>query len=201
MPFSGYQDLDAAFSEALQKFIAESPGIAPTSGYRTPEYQAVLFNRAIKKYGSPEKARHWVAPPGKSRHGFRKAVDLDYTGKGAKAWAHANAAKYGLTFPMGHEDWHIEPIGARGEAHSHDTTQMNASASVGAGGGKPALSQKTAPATVGTQPVIVQVTADTEKPRSRTGKVSDSLANYMELMNKQKEANWAWVQQAMPASP
>ena len=29
-------------------------------------------------------------------------------------WVHANAGKYGMYFPMGHEPWHIEPVGTRG---------------------------------------------------------------------------------------
>ena len=28
-------------------------------------------------------------------------------------WVHANAAKYGLAFPLGNENWHVETVGAR----------------------------------------------------------------------------------------
>lgn len=32
----------------------------------------------------------------------------------ARAWVHANASKYGLSFPLGNEPWHIELATARG---------------------------------------------------------------------------------------
>lgn len=113
MAFSGFQDLDPQFAAALQRFIADSPGISPYSGYRSPERQAVLYRNAVAKYGSEQAARKWVAPPGRSRHGMRTAVDLRYDTPAARQWAHANATKYGLTYPMSWEPWHIEPVGAR----------------------------------------------------------------------------------------
>src|SRR5262245_234492 len=112
MPFSGFQDFDPVFGPAIQRMIAARPGISITSGYRTPERQAMLFARAVKKYGSPEKARHWVAPPGHSMHNRRMAADLGFASPEDEAWAHQHAADYGLRFRMGHEPWHIEPINA-----------------------------------------------------------------------------------------
>jgi hypothetical protein len=63
-------------------------------------------------------ARKWVAPPGSSNHNHGEAVDLKY-GKGASEWVHANAEKYGLYFPMGHEPWHVEQIGGRRQQGLH----------------------------------------------------------------------------------
>ena len=113
MPFSGFQDFNPAFGSPLQQFIAAHPGIVVNSGYRSPEHQADLFAAAVRKYGSPEAARHWVAPAGHSQHNLRNAADLGFSNDAARAWAHANAAKYGLIFPMGHEPWHVELVGAR----------------------------------------------------------------------------------------
>jgi hypothetical protein len=31
----------------------------------------------------------------------------------ARQWVHQNALAHGLNFPMSHEPWHIEPVGAR----------------------------------------------------------------------------------------
>lgn len=102
--------LNAQFNSALQRMIKDSGGrISITSGYRSVERQTQLWNAALKKYGSPEAARKWVAPPGKSSHSRGLAADI----AGDKKWANANAAKYGLTFPLSNEDWHIEPINAR----------------------------------------------------------------------------------------
>src|SRR5688572_6580143 len=88
------------------------------SGHRSVERQAQLWNEALKKYGSPEAARKWVAPPGRSRHNHGSAADLRFADDEVKQWVHANAKNYGLHFPMRHEPWHIEPIGARTPAAS-----------------------------------------------------------------------------------
>ena len=105
-------NFDSNFSPALKKFLDASKeaghNIDIYSGYRTPEHQKRLFAEAVKKYGSPEAARHWVAPPGKSKHNFGLAADLKYGTDKAQEWAHKNAEKYGLHFRMGHEPWQIE---------------------------------------------------------------------------------------------
>jgi len=111
MAFSGFQDFNTSFADALQQMIAARPGISVNSGYRTPERQAELYAAAIQKYGSPEAARRWVAPPGKSRHNMGIAADLAFATPEDRAWAHENAAQYGLNFRMGHEPWHIELAG------------------------------------------------------------------------------------------
>jgi len=119
---SGTQGLKDDFSQRLTKFIldarAQGVDLGVGSGYRSYEKQKRLWEQALKKYGSPEKARKWVAPPGGSFHNKGLAVDLNsngqFLGKDANSkateWAHANAKKYGLHFRMGHEPWHIEPI-------------------------------------------------------------------------------------------
>jgi LAS superfamily LD-carboxypeptidase LdcB len=114
MAFSGFPDLQPEFADALQRMIAARQGISVNSGYRSPEQQAVLYQKAIEKYGSPEKARHWVAPPGNSMHNKRTAADLGFASDADRQWAHDNAADYGLRFRMGHEPWHVEPIGGGG---------------------------------------------------------------------------------------
>jgi LAS superfamily LD-carboxypeptidase LdcB len=118
----GLQGLNADFSTSLTAFInaAKADGIdlGIGSGFRSVEKQKQLWEQALKKYGTPEKARKWVAPPGRSNHNRGTAVDLNSSGaflgknKNTKAtqWAHANAEKFGLHFRMGHEPWHIEPL-------------------------------------------------------------------------------------------
>jgi len=139
---SGTQGLTDVFSQRLTQMIldARSQGIdlGVGSGYRSYEKQKRLWEQALKKYGSAEKARKWVAPPGGSFHNKGLAVDLHSSGnalgkeKNAKAteWAHTNAKKYGLHFRMGHEPWHIEPIEASKskseDDHDHDDTYGNA---------------------------------------------------------------------------
>lgn len=119
---SGTQGLTDDFSQRLTQMIldarAQGVDLGVGSGYRSYEKQKRLWEQALKKYGSPEKARKWVAPPGGSFHNKGLAVDLNANGQflgkdannKATEWAHANAKKYGLHFRMGHEPWHIEPI-------------------------------------------------------------------------------------------
>lgn len=116
--------LDPSFRSALQAMLDGAPPeiaaqIGIQSGYRSPERQAELYQAALKKYGSEAAARKWVAPPGKSQHNHGNAVDLKYASPAAEKWAHENAKNFGLNFRMGHEPWHIEPIGG----HDHGQPQ------------------------------------------------------------------------------
>lgn len=51
-----------------------------------------------------------AAVPGTSNHGWGIASDLKYGSNAAIKWAHANASKFNLAFPISSENWHIEPI-------------------------------------------------------------------------------------------
>ncbi|MHA6685093.1 M15 family metallopeptidase [Mesorhizobium sp. A556] len=103
---------------ALTKALASAPdsvrnATTINSGFRSFERQSQLWAQALKKYGSPEAARKWVAPPGKSQHNAGEAADLGFGTNEARDWFHANAKQFGLTFPMGNEPWHIETVDAR----------------------------------------------------------------------------------------
>jgi LAS superfamily LD-carboxypeptidase LdcB len=115
----GSGGFDKNFQTALEKLIKASGGkLSIKSGYRTPERQAQLWAKKLKEVGGDvAKARKWVAPPGKSNHNRGLAADLGFSGPDAVNWAHANAAKYGLVFPLANENWHIEPVGARSKKH------------------------------------------------------------------------------------
>lgn len=76
------------------------------SGYRPPWYQKRLFDQAVAKYGSVAKARKFVAPPGKSRHGKKGgqgAVDVAPSSSGAQL----DRAEQ-LFRPMSWEPWHVQ---------------------------------------------------------------------------------------------
>lgn len=121
------------FAANLAAMMQDAPpeireGLGIYSGYRSTERQAQLYASAVKRYGSPQAARKWVAPPGRSNHNHGDAVDLAYNGqslshapKEVVDWVHQNAGKYGLYFPMKHEPWHVEPMGTRGSAGFNGT--------------------------------------------------------------------------------
>ena len=114
------------FASKLSPFLAaaEQAGvpIKITSGFRPYARQAELFREAVKKYGSEAAARKWVAPPGKSNHGRGIAADITTKNRGpAQTWAFANAARFGLEFPMSWEPWHIQPIGTSAHSTGHST--------------------------------------------------------------------------------
>ena len=111
--------LNTQFATAMTSMLEAAPdavrsALTINSGFRSVARQAELFDVALKKYGSVEAARKWVAPPGNSQHNKGMAADLGYTNVSAREWVHANAGKYGLAFPLSNENWHIELAGARG---------------------------------------------------------------------------------------
>jgi len=113
---ASYEGLNGDFAAKLRQLVSASGGrVWIVSGYRSVERQQQLWDRAVKKYGSAKAARRWVAPPGKSNHNHGFAADLG----GDLKWVKANAKRFGLTLPMGHEPWHVEPIGHRGHKDAH----------------------------------------------------------------------------------
>jgi D-alanyl-D-alanine carboxypeptidase len=127
---SGIQPGFLSSLEALRRAMPNNLGaqIGIKSGYRSPERQRFLFDRAVRKYGSVAAARKWVAPPGRSQHNLGNAVDLHYGSPAAMRAAHQLAGQFGLHFPMSYENWHIEPIGARGGKSTPARTAAEAGA-------------------------------------------------------------------------
>ena len=115
--------LSPAFADSLANMFGAAPEpirneLRVSSAFRSPEVQNTLWQQALAKYGTPEAARKWVAPPGRSQHNHGMAADLSYLSPAARQWAHANAGTYGLAFPLPNEDWHIELAGARDQPRS-----------------------------------------------------------------------------------
>jgi len=95
------------------------PLLLPTSGFRDPQHQERLWRAALERYGSPQEARKWVAPPGGSAHQSGRAIDFYVGGKNssrnvahlrtlpAYRWLVANAMRFGF-YPYSAEPWHWE---------------------------------------------------------------------------------------------
>lgn len=121
----------AAFSKMRGAARADGVTIVPVSGFRPISYQKNLFVRAVKRYGSEQKAARWVAPPEYSEHATgwaldlgdesHRATDIEQTFQSTPAfrWLQSNAERFGfeLSFPRGnphgvnHEPWHWRFIG------------------------------------------------------------------------------------------
>src|SRR5436309_2059350 len=106
------------------KAAAEADGIpgnllTVVSGYRSVASQQQLWATALARYGTPEAARKWVAPPGGSPHHTGRAIDLYLGTRNDSAniaalrsaapyqWLVCNAARFGFT-PYSAEPWHWE---------------------------------------------------------------------------------------------
>ncbi|MCE2424014.1 MAG: M15 family metallopeptidase [Pseudomonadales bacterium] len=137
----GYRDTGRVVqlrTEAADAFVAMQAAaqdvgvhLVPISGYRTVGYQDGLFGRAIDRYGTPEEAAVWVAPPGYSEHHTGLAIDIgdldhpeadvevSFEATPAFDWLKNNADRFGfeLSFPDGnpqgvsYEPWHWRFIG------------------------------------------------------------------------------------------
>lgn len=113
---SGPDGFNIYFYNRLKAFFdaAKSKGykIKSVSAWRSYERQQSLYNNYLNGGGL-------AAKPGTSNHGWGIAADLDFAGNlNARYWAHDNASKYGLKFPLCKnvrdssnclENWHIEP--------------------------------------------------------------------------------------------
>jgi hypothetical protein len=105
--------LHPALAEAVGRLIAAAQGrVWIVSGYRDSARQYELWVQALQKYGDPEVADNWVAPPGSSYHERGLAVDLG----GDTALAARLVEELGLPLwrPMSWEPWHFELAGSRG---------------------------------------------------------------------------------------
>ncbi len=127
---AGYQKrrvpLHRLAAEAWRALVAAAradgiaaPLLLPMSGYRDPKRQERIWRKALVRYGSPQAARRWVAPPGTSAHQSGRAIDfyigLAISSKNAARmrnlpayrWLMKNAERFGF-YPYEREPWHWE---------------------------------------------------------------------------------------------
>lgn len=105
--------LNPFLADAVRRLIDASRGrIRLISGYRSSEAQSVLWERALERYGSSDRADDWVAPPGHSMHQRGLAVDLG--GDLAMAVRLIKELELPMWRPLHNEPWHFELVGSRG---------------------------------------------------------------------------------------
>lgn len=108
-----------ALVEAARAAGLREPLLLPVSGYRSSARQARLYRDALRRYGTPERARKWVAPPGASAHQSGRAIDFYLGGRNkssnvaalrqtpAYLWLASHAGTFGF-YPYLAEPWHWE---------------------------------------------------------------------------------------------
>jgi hypothetical protein len=104
--------LDPLLQRSVGQLIEAARGrVRLVSGWRSPERQQELWSAALAKYGAPEIADNWVAPPGTSMHESGLAVDLG----GDLELAASLVAQLNLPLhrPLSNEPWHFELVGSR----------------------------------------------------------------------------------------
>ncbi len=124
-------DAAAALHDLMNQARAAGVAIIPISGFRSREYQGMLFQKAVAKYGSEDAAVRWVARPGRSEHQTGLVVDLGdeenpaadveppFEKTSAFHWLEKNAARFGfeLSYPRNnsrgvhYEPWHWRFVG------------------------------------------------------------------------------------------
>jgi zinc D-Ala-D-Ala carboxypeptidase len=120
------KDAAQAFAQMVADAKAAGVSIIPISGFRTIADQEKLFERQIKRQGSPAEASRLSAPPGYSEHHSGYALDIgdgnqpskdlkyEFDNTAAYRWMQTHAANYGfeLSFPpnnaqgVNFEPWH-----------------------------------------------------------------------------------------------
>ena len=120
----------AAFRAMREAAQLEGVALVPISGFRSYSYQKDLFSKAVKKFGSEQRAARWVAPAGCSEHHTGLALDLGdlsrpdcdtkscFEKTKAYSWLLANAQRFGLQqsftapdAPVAFEPWHWRYVG------------------------------------------------------------------------------------------
>ncbi|MEO5981647.1 MAG: D-alanyl-D-alanine carboxypeptidase family protein [Pedococcus sp.] len=98
----------AAFKAAFAG--AKAAGLSPQikSAWRSEQWQQVLYDRAVTKYGTRAEATKWVLPPLASAHVKGYAVDV--RPENVAAWLEDHGAAYGVCRAYDNEWWHFEYV-------------------------------------------------------------------------------------------
>jgi len=111
-PVHGTTNLQPPMARAYRKAAAAAAKAGHPmwirSGWRSAEFQQILFDRAVAKYGTRTEAAKWVLPPEDSAHVQGLAVDVQPLG--AARWLQAHGTAYGLCRTYANEWWHFELI-------------------------------------------------------------------------------------------
>jgi D-alanyl-D-alanine carboxypeptidase len=98
--------LHRQIDRAIAAAAAHGVELHVTSGWRSRAEQQQLFRAAVRTYGSPEAASHWVLPPDRSAHVRGEAVDVGP--RAGATWLEQHGPQFGLCRRYDNEWWHFE---------------------------------------------------------------------------------------------
>jgi len=103
------------FNTAAAFASLDGVSLSITSGFRSLERQALLFQREVNIRGSETEAAKWVLPPQSSNHPKGLAIDVNYPmdREGAR-WLEVHGWRFGLCRVYANEWWHFEGKAAPG---------------------------------------------------------------------------------------
>ena len=109
-PIPGTTNMQAPAAAAFTRAFADAraAGLTPEirSAWRSAEWQQILFDRAVTKYGSRGEASKWVLSPVKSAH--VKGYAIDVHPQAVANWLEERGPAYGLCRTYDNEWWHFE---------------------------------------------------------------------------------------------
>ena len=109
-PIPGTTNMQAPAAAAFTRAFADAraDGLTPEirSAWRSAEWQQILFDRAVAKYGSRAEASKWVLSPTKSAH--VKGYAIDVHPQAVATWLEEHGPTYGICRTYDNEWWHFE---------------------------------------------------------------------------------------------
>ncbi|SDP50793.1 LD-carboxypeptidase LdcB, LAS superfamily [Pedococcus dokdonensis] len=106
----GTTNMQPSAAGAFERAFADArvEGLDPEirSAWRSEQWQQVLFDRAVAKYGSEVEAGKWVLSPGRSAH--VKGYAIDVHPRAMAAWLETRGTAYGICRTYDNEWWHFE---------------------------------------------------------------------------------------------
>ena len=103
------------FNTAASFAALDGISLSITSGFRSLERQAFLFQREVDARGSETEAAKWVLPPQASNHPKGLALDVNYPmDRVGAGWLERNGWRFGLCRVYANEWWHFEAVIAPG---------------------------------------------------------------------------------------
>lgn len=111
-----HPQLEERFNTARLFAAEDGISLVITSGFRTLERQALLYQRAVQIRGSESEASKWVLPAESSHHPMGLAIDVNYPmDRPGVFWLERHGWRFGLCRVYANEWWHFEGVIAPGE--------------------------------------------------------------------------------------